>query len=290
MSPQIESHKVELVTNKTRLSDYCIGVFQLIPTRKGIKKAIQRGQVLINDKLGSTGDFVKSGDVITLSIQEEISQRHKMPIGLIVHYEDDFLAIVEKPAGVVVSGNKKYTLESMLPALLTCNASEDTLIKPQAIHRLDYPTSGLLIVGKTYSAVRQLNRLFEQRAIAKTYHAVVIGDIKESGEIANAIDGKSALTLFSRISQLESSKYGYLSLVRINLHTGRKHQIRKHMYAMGHPVLGDKLYCIKDKVSYGNGLYLHASNIEFRHPQTNKQVKVASSLPAKFNRLFGSIE
>lgn len=286
MSPKIEIHKVDIVVNRPRLSDYCIGLFELIPTRKGVKKAIQKGQVMLNDRKGSTGDFVNTGDVITLHVQQQITSTQSNLIRLKVHYEDDSLAIVEKPAGIVVSGNQSSTLEKLLPLFLNMSKLDDALHLPQAIHRLDFPTTGLLLVGKTYNSVRILNKMFEDRAIAKTYHAIVIGRIIASGKIDNPVDGRSAVTRFEKLHELESIKYDRLNLIRLSIETGRKHQIRKHMLSLGNPILGDKQYFIEGKISYGNGLYLHASSLRFVHPYTNEEMIIASDLPKKFIRLF----
>ena len=157
------------------------------------------------------------------------------------------------------------------------------------MHRLDYPTSGLLLISKTNTTTNYFTKLFEEKKIQKTYHAVTIGKMKKSGIIETLVDKKESISEYTVLQSIISEKYGFLNLVKLNPKTGRRHQLRKHLHGIGNPILGDKDYFIEDLISYGNGLYLHATSLEFNHPTTEKKMVISSALPKKFRRLFPDI-
>jgi 23S rRNA pseudouridine1911/1915/1917 synthase len=274
------------VVEKTRLSDYAVGIFNSISTRKGIKKAILRGLVTINGKQGFTADFISGGELIELFKASELTNKPTIEIPLTVIYEDDYLAIVNKPPGILVSGNKKWTIENALPPHLKKSSQQDFLQRPEPIHRLDYPTSGALLIGKTVSSVVALNKLFENRQIEKTYLAVSIGEMDKEGIINLPIDKKTSRSFYTVLDTVYSPKYGYFNLVKLKPETGRRHQLRKHLAAIGNPILGDLLYCKEDLLLKGKGLYLHAASLKFIHPFTNEQLIINAPVPKKFGKLF----
>ena len=159
-------------------------------------------------------------------------------------------------------------------------------VKPQPIHRLDYPTSGVLLIGKTSSAIRNLNQLFEKKEIQKTYIAISVGRMKKTGEIKDLIDEKGAFTAFKVLRTVTSERFEFLNLVKLKPTTGRKHQLRRHLYSIGNPILGDKEYFLDHKILNGKGLYLHASSLEFIHPFTQEKLLVTEELPKKFKTIF----
>ena len=273
-----------------RLSDIPAGTFSTIHSRKGFKKAIKNGLVTLNGEKAYTSDFIKGGECVTIFQDTSISKKPTIDLPLNILYEDNFLAVIYKPAGLVVSGNKKFTIENALPKALKLSSQKDALKRPEPIHRLDYPTSGCLLIGKTSSIVIQLNKLFENKKIDKVYHAVTINNLPKLGTINTTIGGKESYTEFECLETKKSNKYNSLNLVRIVPKTGRKHQIRKHLSGIGSPILGDNQYGIEGKKGLGNGLYLHASSLAFNHPITSQKVLIETNLPKKFSTLFKNME
>ena len=278
-----EQHKVPQLKQSIRLQEYGIGIFNTNPTRSGFKKAIKKGLVLVNGKTATTALFINGGELIEL--HQEASNKKTFNFPLEVIFEDEYLAVIFKPAGVLVSGNSFATIANALEQNLKKSTLEDAVI-PRPVHRLDYPTSGLLLIGKTNTATIALTKLFEEKQIEKTYHAIAIGNMKSSGEITIPVDEKESRSLFSVLQSTPSEKYTFLNLVELHPKTGRRHQLRKHLHAIGNPILGDKDYYIEELLSYGNGLYLHASKLEFIHPFTNQKVLFEKELPKKFKRIF----
>ncbi len=287
MMKHLETHQVPQLDAPVRLSDYAGGIFQAIPSKKGMKKAIEQGQVKVNGKLGLTGTYIKGGEKIELFQSKKNRKKPILELTLNVLFEDDFLAIIEKPAGLVVSGNKLRTVENALPFNLQRSKQPDALMRPEPIHRLDFPTSGVLLIGKTSTSVTELNKLFENKEITKTYHAVTTGKMQPaSGEINSEIKGKKAATKYELIQSVDSEKYEVINLVKLTPSTGRRHQLRIHLAELGHPILGDREYGIEGKIKLGSGLYLHASALEFIHPETKENIQVELEMPNKFQKIF----
>lgn len=281
----IESHKVPKLEKPIRLQEYGISIFTTKPTKSGFKKAIKKGLVFVNGKLASTALFIKGNEIIELFQSEE--NKKEFDFNLEVLFEDDFLAIIYKPAGILVSGNSYATIDNALSKNLKRSAQPDA-VKPRPVHRLDYPTSGLLLIGKTNVSIVALNKLFENKEIQKTYHAITIGKMERYGEIDFKIDNKQSFTEFQVLQTVSSKRFGFLNLVELKPKTGRKHQLRKHLLAIGNPILGDKEYYIEDLILNGKGLYLYASSLEFIHPITKVTVSITKELPKKFRKIFPS--
>ncbi|MFC2176334.1 RluA family pseudouridine synthase [Bacteroidota bacterium] len=271
---------------KVRLSDLEPGIFSTIQSRKGVKKAIDKGLVTVNGNTGHTADYITGGEVIELHVADRSTANPNIDLKIEVVFEDDYLAIISKPAGIVVSGNQKWTLKNALSSNLKKSLQADALISPEPIHRLDYPTSGCLLVGKTAQAVVALNSLFANREVKKQYTAVSIGKMPADGTVTSPVDDKPANTLFNTIESIESVRFGFLNLVNLQPLTGRKHQLRKHLSEIGNPILGDRDYAQKGLLLSGKGLYLHASALGFKHPFTLEQIAVSIPLPKKFRKLF----
>lgn len=285
----IETHEVPKQESPIRMSDYSGGIFRTISSRKGMKKAICKGLVKLNGKIAKTGDILKGGETIELYQFNEQNQKAQIDVPIEVIFEDEYMAIVYKPAGMVVSGNKKWTLENALSNNLKKSNKEDALPRPDPIHRLDYPTSGLVMIGKTFDAVIRLNKLFENREVQKLYLAVTIDKMTESeGNIQFPIDGKKCHSSFKILDRVESPRFGYLNLVQLSPHTGRKHQLRIHMAHIGNPILGDLQHGIEGKILKGKGLYLHAFSLSFVHPYSLEKMNISIPAPKKFKKLFPS--
>lgn len=278
VAPQLESRE--------RLSDFVAGKFQTIPSKKGMKKAIVKGLIFVNDRCGTTGDWINGGERIDLYRPVVNKSIPVIDLCLEVVFEDEHLAVVRKPAGIEVSGNRARTLEHALPVNLNLSSEADALHFPQPVHRLDYPTSGLLMVAKTRRALVHLNRAFSDRKVEKIYTAVVIGRLNDSGEIHEEVDGLAAHSTFRVLQRISSPRFDELCLVELYPHTGRRHQLRKHLSSLGNPILGDALYGKPGLILKGKGLYLHATKLKFQHPETENPVELICSPPAKFYKLF----
>lgn len=283
---KIEYHIVPFLKEKVRLQDYPIGFFKSITTKSALKKTLKKGLIFLNGKKASSSDFLKPDDLLELFQDPNKKNRPTIKIVLEIIFEDEHLALVNKPAGITVSGNKKWTLENALSSNLTKSNQKDALDQPEPIHRLDHPTSGIILIGKTSSAVIALNKTFENREIQKKYLAVTIGKQNTEGTIETPVDDKKSKSYFKVLKTISSEKFEFLNLVELIPETGRKHQLRKHLASIGNPILGDKEYFIENKVLFGNGLYLHAHALTFYHPVTSEEKKFTATPPKKFKRLF----
>ncbi len=282
----IESFRVPEVDERVRLSDFLPGIFKIHNSKKAAKGAIKKGLVLINGENGYSGDYISGGEVIDLLRDEDVISKPNVDIAIEVCYEDEYLAIVNKPAGLLVSGNKRLTVENALPSNLKISSVEDALARPEPIHRLDYPTSGALLVGKTRQAVMLLNKVFEERKITKKYIAVSIGEQPKSGIIEKNVDGKNAKSAYEVLKSDSSVRFGFLNWVELTLYTGRRHQLRQHLASIGNPILGDAEYGVEGLILKGKGLYLHSYSLEFTHPISHKKIKVEVNPPKKFYKIF----
>ena len=283
------SHTVPKLEEPIRFIDYLPNVFDLITTKKGAKKAIKKGIVRANGEIWETIARLVGGEVLTLHTEEIQQTKPSLDIDIEVIYEDPHLAVVNKPAGLVVSGNKHRTLQNALPTCVTKSTQTDALERPEPIHRLDYPTSGALLVGKTKPMVAVLNKLFADRKIEKTYIAITAGVISEQGTVVAHIDEKPSESSYTILASVASEKYGQLNLTELKPHTGRRHQLRKHMAQIGAAILGDKEYGIEGQILHGKGLYLHSHSLQFLHPVTGNYIFAKAALPKKFLTIFPEI-
>lgn len=279
----LQSHIVPHAVANIRLSDYAVGIFPQIPSKKGLKKAIKQGAIYINGQKAATGTWVKTGQKIDLVFVDKKPPKIYQ-LNLPIVFEDTHFAIIVKPAGIVVSGNQFRTIQNALLHNLTPSNQTDALQLPRPVHRLDHATSGLLLIAKTATAIRQLSQQFEQKMIQKRYQAIVIGKpITLKGKIEKAIDGKIALTQYEVLQTVPSLKTNFLSLLNLYPLTGRTHQLRIHLANLGHPILGDKLYHGEQPLLQGKGLFLCAVELSFLHPIHKKDMRFCIESPPKFN-------
>lgn len=279
--PVAMTHTVPAGTPRQRFSDYACTVFNVIPSRKGIKKAIKNGEFLINGAAAETGTWVQPGQIIEL-LETETGRVKEYRSFIEVVYEDEFLAVVNKPAGMAVNGNRFKTLQNALPFNLPQSHEPDALRSPLPVHRLDAVTSGLVIAARCRRSQVVLGQQFETRSVKKRYRAVVQGMINEGGRITSMVDGREAVTEYSPVLSVPSIKNEYLTLVDLYPQTGRMHQLRRHMAESGHPIAGDLLYGIKGNVYRGKGLFLAAVELQFAHPVTGADLNVKIDDPHKF--------
>ncbi len=284
----IEEHTVHPQNNPVRLSDYVAGIFVSISSKMGMKKAIKKGLLTVDGEIASTGKFLSGGELIILHTIDSLKPQKNPNLTLSVLFEDDYIAIINKPAGVLVSGNKLKTIANALPFNLK-KSTQPNATKPQPVHRLDFPTSGLLIIGKTTTILRELGMLFEQKRVTKTYHAVTIGKMNCHGIVTTPIEGKESLSSYKVKASVVSPRYEFLNLVELYPETGRRHQLRIHLSKIGHPILGDKTYGNETDSPIKKGLFLHASSLNFVHPITQQELTIKQDLPNKFKKIFSNL-
>lgn len=281
----IECIVVNELTERARLYDYLAKKSTTILSRKGVKKALKKGRIHLNSSLSDGSEFLKIGDQIEITEEESIVKK-VFPLKLHVCYEDEFIAIVEKPSGIPTSGNYYKTLLNALPYNLSMSEEKDALPCPLPIHRLDKLTSGLVIIAKTYSARIKLGERLEHQAIQKIYRAVVHGEMSGFGALTSPIDKKEALTTYRCLSSYETKRFGCATLIELSPITGRTHQLRIHLSRLGFPIFGDKTYIKDMKTTMDKGLFLQAYSLSFSHPISNKDIYFTLGYPNKFTWLL----
>jgi len=268
-----------------RLQEYGVGIFDAYPTKSALKKALKKNYITVNGIVATSATYINGGESITLTVPENTTSIKRFNLKLQLLFEDDYLAVIHKPAGILVSGNHFRTITNALVHNLQRSSSPDAT-KPQPVHRLDFATTGVLLVGKTNGAIRALNKQFENKEIEKTYFAVTIGKMNRKGTLISDIDNKPSKSIYKVEKTVLSKRFGQLNLVKLRPFTGRRHQLRIHLSEIGNPILGDKDYGIEPLILNGKGMYLHACSLKFRHPFLNEAVEIRSELPKKFNKLF----
>ena len=264
-----------------RLDRHCSKFIPQVSSLKRAKKWIKSGWITLNDKRAQTGWFVKIGDRIQVSLPAEI-----LPVWekeLEKFWEDEHLAVVYKPAGMSVHSKDRRSLRHALGFALKATTERDALVQFEPVHRLDARTQGLMLIAKTAKARAQLGVDFaDHQSIHKVYQCLVVGELA-AGESHQPIDEKPAHSRWNVLSVHDSAFTGKISLVEVQIYTGRTHQIRKHMLAQGTPVLGDDLYTVGNPLRK-KGLFLAATQIGFVHPITNVQVYISVPTPQKFHQ------
>jgi 23S rRNA pseudouridine1911/1915/1917 synthase len=254
---------------------------------------LKKDYITVNEKTATSATMIIGGESICLTIPEEAKVQKPFLFPLKVMFEDEHLAVIHKPAGVLVSGNSFKTIANALNQNIQTSPLVDS-VKPQPVHRLDFATTGALLIGKTSSCIRALTKMFEKKQIQKSYYAITIGEMKEEegegeGEISSPIDGKTSLSHFQVIETIPSPRFGQLNLLKLNPQTGRRHQLRIHLSRIGNPILGDKDYGIENLILNGKGLYLHAYSLSFVHPFTLEKAEITSEFPERFRKIFPSL-
>lgn len=283
---QIDKHIVFKLPTKIRLVDYVIGVFPQLMTKNAVKKALKRNELLLNDQLATSGHWMVVGDELTL-VDNENRIPKPFPLEVPVVFEDDYFLVVNKPSGLVVSGNIFRTLENAMVGKVQPSKQKDAFKWAKPVHRLDSATSGLIILSKTARFHREMAKLFEQRLVKKTYHAIVTGVLEEESGIFSApIKEQVASTEFQVLNTVPSLRSENLSLLKLHPKTGRTHQIRIHCAEKNHPIVGDVLYGEEGNTLLHKGLFLASTGLEFTHPIEKTPVQVENPIPHKFESLL----
>ncbi|MDC3285567.1 RluA family pseudouridine synthase [Flavobacteriaceae bacterium] len=283
----LETHIAKKQKEPIRIQEYAVGIFKTTTTRSAVKKAIKKNLIFVNNSPTTTAKIIVGGEKITLFAPEERTIK-PLKLKLSVIFEDNYLAVIEKPAGILVSGNTFKTIDNALEQNINKSNQPDA-VKPRPVHRLDYPTTGLLLIGKTSSSIQLLNQLFEHKKIKKIYHAITIGKMNSDGFILSNVNRKEAKSSYKTIHTVKSERFEFLNLVKLSPKTGRRHQLRVHLLSIGNPILGDQKYGIESLILKGKGLYLHASQLDFIHPFTKENLTLTSALPKKFNLITKQI-
>jgi RluA family pseudouridine synthase len=261
-------------------SDFARAALTTLDSRNGVKKAIKRGELLLDGRPALTGTRVRAGQQVAL-LRGRAPQK-VFGLQLDVLYEDEHLAAVCKPAGFAVNGNSYRTVRNSLPGNLRPSREADALAAPCPLHRLDVPTSGVLLVAKTVRAMTALGHQFEERGVGKVYRAIVIGNAPDKGCMDTPVGGREAFSEYTCLHRQPSLRSGTLSLLELRPRTGRTHQLRIHCAQAEMPIPGDGLYGHEGRILRGKGLFLCAVSIEFTHPVDGHRINVECPMPRKF--------
>ncbi|MDP6934033.1 MAG: RluA family pseudouridine synthase [Myxococcota bacterium] len=279
--PAPHTHRVPDGTPSDRLDRYASGVAELFASTSQAHQAARKGTLQLNGEVVSPGRRVHPGDVLTSDFVHGPPRRvFAHPLSVLL--EDEFLAVIDKPAGLLVNGNRHRTVERALPFNLTPSDQPDALSTPRPVHRLDVPTGGLLLVAKTASAAAGLGRQLEDRTVHKRYRALVVGRLVGADRIDVPVEGRSASSRYAAVEHTRSLHCSWVTTVDLWPETGRTHQLRRHLAELGHPVLGDPLYSDEATVLRRCGLFLRAVALRFSHPSTGEDVALSVPEPHKF--------
>lgn len=281
----LESTDIPADAPPVRLDRAASTYLAAFPTRASARKAALRGELAVGGEVSEPARWVAPGDHIAW-IEPDEDRVPDLDVALPVVYEDDVMAVVHKPGGWATSGNVPRTLARALPVTLAATAALDRLRRPQPVHRLDAPTAGLVVCAKTRRAHAELGWAFQSREVYKRYRAVVVGRLGGTGSVQEPIDGRPAVTRYRAVGQAPAVKGGMLTRVDAWPETGRTHQIRRHLAALGTPVLGDARYGLPGLVLRGKGLFLFAVEVRLAHPITGRPMCWTLPEPPKVGALF----
>ena len=273
-------------------------------TRSQIKIQIDAKRVLVNGKSEKAGFHVKNDDKIVLSFSKDVFDSKAEPenIPLDIVYEDQDFAIINKPQGMVVHpapGAYNHTLVNALLFHFESLSNSGDFIRPGIVHRIDKDTSGLLVVAKNDSSHASLASQIAEHSCFRHYLALLEGnlkqdegtvetfisrDIKDRKMMAVSDSGKKAITHY-----FVKERFNGYCLVEFVLETGRTHQIRVHSRFLGHPIVGDKTYGIKNQKFNLDGQLLHAYKLELTHPTTKKRMEFSADIPEYFVKVLNKL-
>lgn len=313
MSPEFQTIDIE-IASEMEGSRLDAALARLLPdqSRSRIKQWIQAGSVLVGARPSRPSVIVNAGDRIQVRIPGRQAPGRVVAeaIPLNIVFEDRECLVIDKPVGLVVhpgAGNPAHTLQN---ALLGHEPALEAIPRAGIIHRLDKDTSGLLVIAKTPEAHTALSRQLFARTVTREYEAVCVGVMTGGGSIDKPIgrhrsdrvrmtirqDGRAAVTHYRVLERFRSH-----TLTRVQLETGRTHQIRLHLSHLGYPIVGDPVYGGRLGMPRGataelsaalrsfKRQALHAASLAFDHPRTGKRKSFASPLPADLSALIHAL-
>lgn len=277
---------------------------KLDKTRSAIKKLIEDKNVTVNGKVEKAGKTLREGDEITVILPDPVKldlEAENIPLDII--YQDEDIAIINKPQGMTVhAGNGVHgsTLVNALLYHLDSLSGINGVIRPGIVHRIDKDTSGLLVVAKNDAAHVSLSEQIKNKTCHRIYLALVEGVVKENDGVIDTFigrsdknrtmmavkqDGRRAVTHYRVIK-----RYKDYTLMEFSLETGRTHQIRVHTKYLGHPVVGDPVYGYKTQKFKLNGQLLHAFRLELTHPRSGERMVFEAPLPDYFQAVLAKLD
>jgi len=275
-------------------------------TRSAAQKLLEEGCVLRSGKPGKKNDKLNPGEEIQVTIPEPKSvDITPTEMDLEIVYEDEDVVVINKPKGLVVHPAAGHQDDTLVNGLLYAMGDDlsgiNGELRPGIVHRIDKDTSGLLAVAKNDLAHTVLASQLKDHTMARTYEAIVCGNLKEDSGTVNAPIGrhpsdrkkmcvtdrnsKEAVTHWEVVA-----RYRGYTHIRCKLETGRTHQIRVHMAHIGHPILGDTVYGRKKPELGQDSQCLHAGALCFRHPRDLRPVMVFAPLPEYFRQVLEKLE
>ena len=309
--------KLDLVVPEGMLGERLdVVVAQLCPqfSRNQLQKWIKSGDILLNDKKAKTRDKIFGGESICVTpVQSE--QTHDLPeaIDLDIVFEDDAMLVINKPAGLVVHPGAGNLTGTLVNGLLAHDEQQKNLPRAGIVHRLDKDTTGLMMVAKTLESYTALVNQLQAREVKREYLALVSTDVIAGGTIEGNIGrhprdrkrmtvltmggGKTAITHY-----IVEQRLFHHTLLRVNLETGRTHQIRVHLSWKHMPIVGDRVYGgrprvpanldekIRVKIQRMNRQALHATRLTLLHPSTNEEISWEVPMPKGMQKLVDSLD
>ena len=292
--------KIDAATAGLRL-DKAVADFTEL-SRSLANEQIKNGQILVNGQAKKAKYAVKEGDVISYEVPElEEVEYVAEALPLEIVYQDEDVAVVNKPQGMVVHPSAGHTSGTLVNALMyhiKDLSGINGVLRPGIVHRIDKDTSGLLMIAKNDQAHLALADELKDKKSLRKYWAIVHGNLpndrgvieapigrseKDRKKQAVTAKGKPALTRFQVLE-----RFGDYTLVELQLETGRTHQIRVHMAYIGHPVAGDEVYGPR-KTLKGHGQFLHARTLGFTHPRSGEVLEFTSEVPAIFQETLAKL-
>lgn len=269
-------------------------------SRSFASKLLEENRVTVSGNAVGKNYRPKNNDIIEILVPEPKTldlTPENIPLDIV--YEDDSLAVINKPQGMVVhpaNGNESGTLVNALLYHFGDNLSAiNGVIRPGIVHRIDKDTAGLLVVAKTNEAHLALSRQLKEKKAQRRYLAIVHGNMSDNGTVDKPIGrhpkdrkkmavvkgGREAVTHYNIIENFRDA-----SLIECILETGRTHQIRVHMASIGHSIVGDRTYCTQKEKVKTNGQLLFAKTIGFNHPKTQEYMEFSAELPDYFEEIL----
>ncbi|MDD4879493.1 MAG: RluA family pseudouridine synthase [Candidatus Omnitrophica bacterium] len=281
-----------------RLDQYLVSVLPRTVSRSHLKKLIDGGSILVDGKAAKPHHKVKPGEKIEVSFEEPVSPELKAEdIALDIIYEDDDMIVINKQPGIAVHPAPGTRSGTIVNALLNhCRKLSDLNEgRPGIVHRLDKDTSGVMVAAKNNASHAELAKQFKDRTVKKNYLALVKGVVELDNGVVDLPIGRhpsnrqkmavrhdsarNAVTEYKVIKRFDG-----FTLVKLDLKTGRTHQIRVHMAYIGHPVLGDEKYGSKGKFPRQA---LHSYYLRLRHPKDGREMEFKADLPDDMSKMVG---